>query len=78
MIGRRAYLSAFATVARTIRDADGWVPGFAMYQEHGPRFYAIVRRLERDCLVERCLEPGGPERGGRPRALYRWICERPE
>ena len=68
----RAYLKTFAAVARALRDASGWVSGFALYEEHGRRVYSIFRRLESDGFVERREEPGGSERGGRPRAMYRW------
>ena len=33
--------------------------------------YVVLRELEREGLVIRTTEPGGPERGGRPRAIYR-------
>lgn len=33
--------------------------------------YPVLRGLEREGLVIRTTEPGGLERGGRPRAIYR-------
>lgn len=66
------YVHTFAAVARELRDAGDWVLGYALYVEHGARVYSIFRRLQRDGLLERREEPGGPERGGRARALYRW------
>jgi hypothetical protein len=79
----RRYLKLFGTVARALRDARGWVPSLALFDEFGPRVYPIVRRLERDGMLDRKEETGGPERGNRPRALYHWrplppATERPD
>lgn len=49
-----------------------WVPGTAFVEAWGFRVYPILRRLEREGRLERRTEPGGPERGGREKAFYRW------
>jgi hypothetical protein len=49
-----------------------WVPGIELVGAFGAGVYGILRRLEREGKLERRTEPGGPERGGRERAFYRW------
>ena len=37
--------------------------------------YPLLRAMERDGLLVSRTEPGGPERGGRPRVVYGLPCE---
>lgn len=67
---RQAMRAAILAALREV--TPRWIPGRVFVEAFGGRVYSLLLELEAGGWVERRTEPGGPERGGRERASYRW------
>lgn len=53
-------------------EGDAWIRAADLRHMFGSSVYRHLHKLAADGVIERREEPGGPERGNRANAFYRW------
>lgn len=65
----RAAVAVFVSEASSLSD---WVDSADLRVIFGSGVYSVLHELVDNDVLEHKEVPGGSERGGRPRSLYRW------